>query len=102
MRALAARTRPNTRALGAACVVACLLACLTALGGCTSTRQAGATTDALRLDRVVLYQNGVGYFERAGKVEGDRLRLKVRKDQINDLLKSLAVVDRSSGKGVGR
>jgi hypothetical protein len=55
----------------------------------------------LPLVRVVLYRNGVGYFERHGVVHGSELRLKVRKDQINDLLKSLAVVDRKSGKVLG-
>lgn len=54
----------------------------------------------LELDRVVLYRNGVGYFERTGTVAGDVLTLKVRKDQVNDLLKSLTVVERSSGRAV--
>jgi hypothetical protein len=49
--------------------------------------------DALDLHSVVLYRNGVGYFERAGVVDGEVLRLRVRKDQVNDLLKSLTVVD---------
>ena len=31
------------------------------------------TSDALALQRVVLYRNGVGYFERGGKFEGDVL-----------------------------
>ncbi len=54
----------------------------------------------LRLDRVVLYRNGVGYFERSGRIEGDLLTLKVRKDQVNDLLKSLTIVERSTGRAV--
>ena len=54
----------------------------------------------LELDRVVLYRNGVGYFERTGVVTGDVLTLKVRKDQVNDLLKSLTVVERGSGRAV--
>jgi hypothetical protein len=58
------------------------------------------TTESLPLERVVLYRNGVGYFERHGPVEGNVLRIKVRKDQINDLLKSLTVVDKSTGKAV--
>lgn len=53
------------------------------------------TVDDLELDSVVLYRNGIGYFERHGKVNDDVLRLKVRKDQVNDLLKSLTVVDRN-------
>jgi hypothetical protein len=55
--------------------------------------------DGLALDAVVLYRNGVGYFERRGKVDGDVLTLRVRKDQVNDLLKSLTVVD-EDGKAV--
>ena len=87
-----------------------LLACclgvhsfLASLAGCAgSSVQPGPLTESpLALRRVVLYRNGVGYFERHGKVSGDTLRLKVRKDQINDLLKSLAVVDRSDGKVLG-
>ena len=59
------------------------------------------TADAgLALERVVLYRNGVGYFERAGRVSGDVLTIKVRKDQVNDLLKSLTVVERRSGRAV--
>lgn len=54
----------------------------------------------LALDRVVLYRNGIGYFERVGKIEGDVLTVKVRKDQIDDLLKSLTVVERKTGRAV--
>jgi hypothetical protein len=76
---------------------ACLAVCL--LAGCNAAHRPYTTTESvLALSRVVLYRNGVGYFERAGVVDGDRLTLKVRKDQVNDLLKSLTVIDRSSGK----
>jgi len=79
--------------------VALLLGLPTA--GCASTRGAfGAAETDLGLQRVVLYRNGVGYFERAGDVEGDVLRIKVRRDQVNDLLKSLTVIDRKSGQAV--
>jgi hypothetical protein len=64
-------------------------------------RPGAATQSPLALQRVVLYRNGVGYFERSGKLHGDSLKLKVRKDQVNDLLKSLAVVDRGTGKVLG-
>jgi hypothetical protein len=81
-----------------------LLLALLGLGlGCGGSRTPGSTlaNTPLQLKRVVLYRNGVGYFERHGKVQGKELRLKVRKDQINDLLKSLAIVDRSKGKALG-
>ena len=74
-----------------------------ALLGCAGSqlRPSQTAQSELALTRVVLYRNGIGYFERSGKVAGQNLRLKVRKDQVNDLLKSLAVVDRNSGKVLG-
>ncbi|MGB1016605.1 MAG: DUF4139 domain-containing protein, partial [Nannocystaceae bacterium] len=68
--------------------------------GCAHSARRPAKTAGLDLDRVVLYRNGIGYFERQGNVDGDVLTLRVRKDQINDLLKSLTVVDRKTGKAV--
>ena len=49
---------------------------------------------SLPIQRVVLYRNGVGYFERAGQVEGDEVRFAVRKSQVGDFLASLTVVTR--------
>ncbi len=54
-----------------------------------ATAVAGATT----LGRVVVYRNGVAYFERHAHVTGDSLVLSVPADKIDDLLKSLSVVD---------
>ena len=56
-------------------------------------------TSAPDLDvrRVVLYQSGVAYLERSGDVSGDHLVMRVRPDQINDVLASLVVVDHSGG-----
>ncbi|HKP59797.1 MAG TPA: DUF4139 domain-containing protein [Polyangiales bacterium] len=66
---------------------------------CAHERTPYASTQSpLALSRVVLYRNGIAYFERQGAIDGDRLAIKVRKDQINDLLKSLTVIDRGSGK----
>ena len=63
--------------------------------GCANGRSAFSTTSTdLGLERVVLYRNGIGYFERHGEVGDSTLRIRVRRDQINDLLKSLTVVDR--------
>ena len=53
--------------------------------------------DELAISKVVLYQNGVGYFERRGKINGDRIELRVRPDQINDVLKSLSILDLAGG-----
>ncbi|MBI5607426.1 MAG: DUF4139 domain-containing protein [Deltaproteobacteria bacterium] len=51
----------------------------------------------LPIKKVVLYQNGVGYFERRGKTNLESVELRVRPDQVNDVLKSLAVLDLSGG-----
>jgi hypothetical protein len=63
-------------------------------------RPYATTGGALQLPKVVLYRNDVGYFERGGKVDGDALTLRVRKDQVNGLLKSLTVVERRGGCAV--
>jgi Domain of unknown function (DUF4139) len=78
-----------------------LLLITIAATACSSSRIKYPSADAtLRLSRVVLYRNGIGYFEREGRVDGNVLRLKVRKDQINDLLKSLTVVKRDGGQAL--
>jgi outer membrane protein OmpA-like peptidoglycan-associated protein len=48
----------------------------------------------MRLARVILYQNGIGYFERAGHVGGDTLRLSFARGELDDVLKTLTVNDR--------
>ena len=49
------------------------------------------------IKKVVLDQNGVGYFERRGKTNLESVELRVRPDQVNDVLKSLAVLDLAGG-----
>ena len=61
---------------------------------------ATAPRSQVPIKRVVLYQNGVGYFERHGTVRGNQLKLQARPSQINDLLKSLTVIDASKGRAV--
>ncbi len=56
---------------------------------------------ALPLKEVILYSSGVGYFERAGKVDGSgSVDLRFRTGDINDLLKSMVVQDRGGTVGV--
>ncbi len=48
----------------------------------------------LSVVRVVLYRHGVAFFERTAEIEGDaELRLRFRTSQMNDVLKTLTVVD---------
>jgi hypothetical protein len=54
----------------------------------------------LPVRQVVLYRNGVGYFERAGEIRaGDTAQLSFRQIEMNDILKSLTVRD-ASGNAV--
>jgi hypothetical protein len=52
----------------------------------------------LPVRRVVLYKNGVGYFEHSARVHGDQdLAIDFTTSQLNDVLKSLTAVDLGDG-----
>jgi hypothetical protein len=48
----------------------------------------------LPLKRVVVYRNGVGYFERAGQVEDEAVHFQMRQRMVGDFLASLAVIEK--------
>src|SRR5262245_62087915 len=61
-------------------------------GNETTTGQASGS--ALPISKVVLFSSGVGYFQRAGAVEGNaRVDLTFQVRDINDLIKSMVVQD---------
>ncbi len=74
-----------------------LLLSASALPGCAHLGEPKGSA-GLKVSKVVLYQNGVGYFERRGVVRGKKLEVRVRPDQINDVLKSLTVLERKGGR----
>lgn len=55
----------------------------------------------LPVREMVLYKHGVGFFVRQGDVSGEKVALTFRKDEINDVLKSLAVFDQAGGQVLG-
>ncbi len=56
--------------------------------------------EGLVLKRVLLSTGGVGYFEYEARVTGDAdLSLEVRRDQVDDVLKSVVVYDERGGVG---
>lgn len=56
----------------------------------------------LPVRRVVLYKNGVGYFEHLGRVRGSQdVHIDFTSAQLNDVLKSLTVLDLSGGRITG-
>ncbi len=63
---------------------------------------ASQTTGRLPVKRVVLYKNGVGYFEHSTHVHGTQdLNIDFTSAQLNDALKSLTVVDLGDGHITG-
>jgi hypothetical protein len=56
----------------------------------------------LPIKHVVLYKNGVGYFEHSGRVHGNEdLSIDFTTAQLNDVLKSLTVLDLGNGRITG-
>jgi hypothetical protein len=63
-----------------------------------------ATTMAadLPIRTIVIYKNGLGYFERRGQLAaGESARLDFKSTDMNDVLKSLTLEDRGGGKITG-
>lgn len=67
--------------------------CLGCGGGSSYVHAQDAT-----LGRVVVYRNGVAYFERYAQIQGNSLKLAVPGDKVDDFLKSLTVVDAKTGE----
>jgi hypothetical protein len=63
---------------------------------------AAATPSALPIKRVVLYKTGVGYFEHLGDVrDTQNVTVRFNSAQLNDVLKSLTVLDLGKGRIAG-
>lgn len=77
----------RTRRLG----IASLLVSSLALGGCGRGAVVGSE---LPVKRVVVYRNGVAYFERAGDVDDAEVRFKMHEEEVGDFLATLAVMER--------
>ncbi len=59
-------------------------------------------TTKLPVRRVVLYKNGVGYFEHLGRVRGSQdTTIDFTSGQLNDVLKSLTILDLGGGRITG-
>ncbi|HTK37811.1 MAG TPA: hypothetical protein VL325_04915, partial [Pyrinomonadaceae bacterium] len=60
---------------------------------------ARSEVSSLPIRRVVLYSNGVAYIERRGTVTGNaEINLSFKQSQIDDVLKSMVVLDLGQGK----
>lgn len=68
------------------------------LTGCAPKHASFVKVDDVALGRVVVYRNGVAYYERRAQVMGGQLTVSVPRDRVDDFLKSLTVVDAISGQ----
>lgn len=65
----------------------------------TTSNRPTANSSVLPIKRVVLYSNGVAYFERRGNVTGDvEIDLAFKQSQVDDVLKSMVVLDLGNGR----
>src|SRR5262249_27428133 len=63
-----------------------------------ATAPAPAAKPTLPIRRVVLYSNGVAFFERRGAVNGNaEINLPFKQSQVDDVLKSMVVLDLGKG-----
>jgi hypothetical protein len=63
---------------------------------------APAAVKDLPVRKVVLYKNGVGYFEHAGAVNGNqKVSIDFTSSQLNDVLQTLTVLDEGGGRIAG-
>ena len=66
-----------------------------------STGQPDAEVPVIELpvSQAVLFSSGVGYFEHRGEISGDaQLRLLFKSEQIDDVLKSMLLIDHGGGR----
>ncbi len=54
----------------------------------------------LPLTQIVLHKHGVGYFVRQGQHDGPHLALSFPAEDLNDILKSLTIIDQAEGERV--
>ena len=76
--------------------------CLFLLPVCAFAQGNTTNGDSLPVKRVVLYKSGVGYFEHLGRVrESQDVTIPFTSGQLNDVLKSLTVLDLNGGRITG-
>lgn len=59
--------------------------CAVFVGGCAPPLAKGPSP-SLRLQHIVVYQNGFGYFERTGTMKSDRLSLRFREREVHHVI----------------
>lgn len=100
-----ARYARSRSSLALRLVVASLVACAGIAAAPAAMAQAPAiaekaAVDNLPITRITLYRSGVASMQRRGMVDGNaKVQLRFTTDQVNDILKSMVVLDFSKGHG---
>src|SRR4026209_1769199 len=68
------------------------------LAACAHGGTPHISIDSAVLGRVVIYRNGVAFYERTAKVADGRVSVRVPRERVDDFLKSLTVVDPQTRK----
>ncbi len=66
--------------------------------GCAATFGPPPIVSKAMLGRVIIYRNGVAYFERYAAASDDELILRVPAERVDDFLKSLTIIDDQTGE----
>lgn len=104
---MASTTRPRpprtltaiVLAVGAAASLSAVLAAPAPASAQPATVAKAASDEQVPIRRITLYRSGVGYFERGGTIDGNaEIQLRFNTDQINDILKSMVLLDLDGGR----
>jgi len=89
----------NVPVFFAAYVFACFWVSLLASAEAANSPSSLATATDVPITQVVLFSSGMGYVQRSGTLTGNAtVQLSFKTEQINDLLKSLVLLDLDGGK----
>jgi hypothetical protein len=77
------------------------LAALVLVGSLAGCHHRGSHISGGVLGRVVIYRNGVAFYERNATVVDGMVTVRVPRERVDDFLKSLTIVDRATRKPLG-
>src|SRR5690606_7828709 len=79
-------------------LIGMILGASVVLGGCAAAQKPVETSS--RLGSVIVYRNGVAYFERYAEANEKDVSMRVPTDRVDDFLKSLSIVDEKTGEAL--
>lgn len=92
------RFAPRRRPLGLGWVL--VLVSATAGLGCAARTTPSPILSDTRLGQIIVYRNGVAYFERFANPGEEALTMRVPAERVDDFLKSLSIVDEKTGEAM--